>query len=51
MDPIYLLTGAVTLCLAVAGLVLICYLERRALRDRQSKTPAGDVGPLPGSPA
>lgn len=51
MDPVYLLTAAVTICLAAGGLALICHLERRALRDRRPKTNTVDIGSLPGSPA
>lgn len=51
MDPIYFLTGAVTICLAAGGLILICHLERRALRGRRPKTSPPNIGTLPGSPA
>ncbi len=42
MDPIYLLTGLVTVAGAVAGLVLICYYEKRSLAARRT-------GPSPAS--
>ena len=42
MDPIYLLTGLITVAGAVTGLVLICYLEKRSLATRRT-------GPSPAS--
>lgn len=36
MDPIYLLTGLLTVIGAIAGLFLTCYLERRSLHGRKS---------------
>ena len=38
MDFIYLLTGLCTVAFAIAGLVLVCYLERRWLTSRNSKS-------------
>jgi len=51
MDLTYILTGLGTVLTAIAGLVLTCYLERRALaarRNRPAKTaaPAGDRNPV-----
>ena len=40
MDPIYLLTGLITVAGAIAGLVLICYHEKRSLAARR-------IGPSP----
>lgn len=42
MDPIYLLTGLITVAGALAGLVLICYLEKRSLAAHRT-------GPSPAS--
>jgi hypothetical protein len=33
MDYIYVITGLLTIALAIAGLVLTCYLERRWLNS------------------
>ena len=51
MDLTYILTGLGTVLTAIAGLILTCYLERRALaarRNQSSKTAsaAGDRGPV-----
>lgn len=52
MDPIYIVTGLFTIVAAVVGLILTCYLERRALaarRNREEKriaAPGGDSRPV-----
>lgn len=35
MDLTFLLTGVLTVVLAIGGLILACYLERRALHSRR----------------
>lgn len=37
MDPIYILTGLGTVVAAIAGLVITCRLERRALAARRAR--------------
>ena len=38
MEPIYLITGFLTIAFAIAGLVLTCYLERRWQSPRKTDT-------------
>jgi len=37
MDPIFLVTGLLTVAAAIAGLILTCHLERRALAARRGR--------------
>jgi hypothetical protein len=37
MEYIYVITGLLTIALAIAGLVLTCYLERRWLNSRKTE--------------
>ena len=36
MEYIYLITGILTIAVAVAGLILTCYLEQRWLNSRKT---------------
>jgi hypothetical protein len=47
MDLTFLLTGVLTVVLAVGGLILTCHLERRALHSRRrdaGRPPGGVLG-------
>ncbi len=51
MDPIFLVTGLLTVVAAIAGLILTCHLERRALAARRGRiakrTPAQNADNRP----
>ncbi len=46
MEFIYVITGFLTIAFAIAGLVLVCYLEQRWLNSRKTKPDKGAASSL-----